>query len=911
MTQTTYNQQGHETTIIRGDVADPDQSHLSLLRDGLNRSTGKVNDPDGLKLQTKKLLDLTDKTIADIDPNGNHQWHFYDASGHKIFTIDAEGGIKQWCYDTESHCTTSFIYEKSLPPETVKKIDVKTSLDQISSWVLPFRDSNDTIIYFFYDDLGRERFQVTGKGAVTEKRYDKASREIQRIRYATRLDLPITDFNDTEIFAAWMEHTKSAEDRITYFIKDANNRDRYIIDPKGYIVEQCYDVKGNEITSIAYATQLPANVDPNILTQLPIEQVRAKLIELALIKPAEDRITYKIYDVFDRLCSIINADSAITRFDFDENGNQVTVSKFEERARSIQIDPNIHFFTDYDQLVTEVTNRQPDPINKKDRLTKASYDATNRKIRTTIYLKDQEYQDVFERDSLGNIRSHTDKANNVWTQELDRAERVINTTSPTTNISEGIPNPDGSNNFILPIVATQIKCCTEYDQAGNEKVFTQGIAEGVEWNQPRTLCCEYNGYNNIKKKTIPQTAINDPEQNAQSSIRTRPEKKIDLAETTTWNGKQKPILVKNFAGYLTFNVYDAEGNLYFEVQQTDPDPDHPELNRWRVTEYETNAFGESTKITKYANPIYFQGDQYANGLAKDFVKEKTKFCPEDQIKNYKWDKRGDITLIEEGPVLSYSPILNAPPQVKLAVKQIKKETNAFREEVYKAHRLIDAASGSDLWAEAITWRDKNGQIAATSNPLQFITRFQRNAFGEEEKRKEYTNSLPGEAKQLMGSLAALDKELITIPHPKDRKFATERDQLGNPIKLTRVGVIRQKVTFDDKNIPGITDLSPQDISQSCTYNAMGKTTSTTDENGAIRYFYWNERGLKIAETGAPRIADHRTGITIIPLTFYYYNAAGQYAGQSDYINGAVQADINTFPKVKKPDEQDQLQDRNP
>lgn len=428
-------------SLQQGDLKNPDQYLKKLLFNGFAQPTGEVVDPKtterpiALELKRTQTLDDDGKPIQEIDANGNPTYTAYDKKRQKRFLIGADGAVSEWEYTPTGKIKLHRDYALRIDPTRISKLK---DLEEVIAEVK--KSTADKVIWHFYDDCQRECFSVSCLGAVTEKRYDAASRNIETICYATRIEPSQIPSFSYESLAALIKTKESIADRHTYKIYDAANQERFVITPAGTpdpdqpvlgaITKKIYDPKGREIYTINYGTFV---VKPDELANFS-ESKMERFIDENVQNPLQDNTTIRIFDSAGRpeftIESVTDTDIRyrVTKFQHDKNGNLLSECKF-----SSPIPPQ----QNYAAYITYARNLTPDP--KKDRITRYEYDKANRRTKVIDALQNA---DKYKLDALSSVVEHIDRNQASRKFDHDRAKRCISETFPTTTLTQVQPDPE-------------------------------------------------------------------------------------------------------------------------------------------------------------------------------------------------------------------------------------------------------------------------------------------------------------------------------------------------------------------------------------------------------------------------------------------------------------------------------------
>ncbi len=921
VTQATYNSQGSKKSVTRGDAKVADQSYNTFQVDGFNRSIGNtvdatsLNTPNALNIISQKQLDDAGRVVVEIDPNNNAAYTFYDSKGQKRFKIDPLGGVKEWNYDAEGRPQYERVYCTKADPAL---LDKTVPLSKLISWASANTNTLDSLNWHYYDQDGKERFSIKvlgvppdekgdPQGYVTERRYDNAKREIVNVRYATAIDVSnLTSFTADQLSTIMQSKVDAANDRMLYYVRDAKGQDRFTIDNKGVVKEKRFDKVGRTIAEIAYA-EFATN--PAQLAALPENLV------LGALAPdlTQARATYYVFDALGRPWFNIepgptpDTQAVVTQFSYDANGNNTSKCQFDA------------LFTppaDYDAMVAAVQTFVANNSNaQKDRKTQFIYDSANR-----LYQKIDALNkiDTYDKDALGNIRTHNDRAGFNWEYEIDRALRLYAETAPETTITQVQTSATGKLTYTQSQQAVTKK--TTYDPAGN----TQSITYGYDLPDARTITFTYNACNKVTGISIANVKVDDPTQ--LSSLTNRPEKTVTLDAQIIYDTKQQKVAEKNFNGQWKFFVRDSLGRVVYEVdemkgvvkreynafcgvvpreakakQSSKPDDILANL-------HDDEMVGEVINEVRINTPLNLDLSKYiadGTGIPQADLEAALQLdAAQDRSSAHQRDQHGDVVLTQKDAIFYYiAGDANTKASYGTARPQTARRYNAFREEVYQGV-LIDPVK--QTYAEKVRWYNRNGKLAADSNPNYYIKRYWQNSFKETIKRTEYANALT-QAPTPQMSLAALDKTIVpSAPGAAspDRNFETGFDRLGQVITETKMGIVCQALMLNN-GIPSIPDQGPQDLKVSYQYSPTEQRTAKTFEDGATEYYYNDARGNKMAVADVTR--QNQAGSNLTPLTYYGVNAHNDPVMTLRFAAGTTPASTQTLPQPISTGADDQCQ----
>lgn len=870
-----YNGQSMQISNIEGDGTTPTQYQEFYVQDGINRNFKKVIDPittdnfNGLNLTTTLQLDLANQTIATVNDKGNVTYFFYDECGRERFNVDPEGGVIEKQYDNNGNV----IYQRTYVTQVdTTLLNNNTTLAEMVGYAKAIENKFDGGMWYFYDANNQERFSLSSVGAVNEKRYNLAvpPKIIEEVSYYTAIDPIQLIGKAADQVAAYMSDRTHAKDRHTYYARNNAGRIRFTFDPEGYVTEKRYDKKGNVITEILFNQKVN---DPETLSKLSLKEITSRLN----YADPKNEVTYTIYDLRDHPMYVVKPEGNVIFYGHDENGNLVSESKFNRWLTSIP--------ENYSDLVTLLKEKWEPNKDNGDRIYEYGFDAANRKCKAT---DPNGKSDIFELDAVANIKSHTDRNQSIWNYIYDRDRREKQEISPPTSLTEINYDPTGRTGLLT---ATELKNqnvirLKEYDDKANTITVTQGYVT----NEARKVITYLNKCDNPIKVEVVEVPIDDPAK--QADFQNRPETVQNITCETIYNGKQKPIVVKDEAGNLTFLVYDSEERLIYTVD-----------TRGAVIENSLDTFGEVEKETKYATVLTIDLSQYATkGLTLEIVKTNLKTSPDDRVTFYYSDHRSDPILIKKGPVFYYTPNESNPdvPAYGFDYQQEQKQYTAARL-CYLNSVLKDPAT--QTWDKTLFWFDRNHTQVAKVDGKNFVIRDKVNPFNEINDHSEFANPL-SETPDPTITVQTLDV-MIQPNLEKDRHTLTQHDIVGNPVEMTYKNADIQILQVVNDLPTLVNQVINLTVKQQ--FSPTGKLVQITHEDGQSEYIYYDSRDLEIARTGIAftTLDDNNQTVKLIPLTYFGINAHGEQVKTLRFKLGAASAEVNQFPSPKGISSEDQ------
>ncbi|MCB5189117.1 hypothetical protein LG198_00010, partial [Methylobacillus arboreus] len=337
-TRTDYDAKGQVTAI----VVDP--------RRGPNWVSGADDNPNGLNLETRFT---------------------YDARGNTVIVTEGVG--------TPLATKTVYLYDK-LGRRTQEVVDadglaLKTTYTYSGTgYVLSKTDALGNVTRYTYDANNRVIHTVDALGHVTTNSYDGNGNLIKVTQHATAIDLTglVLGLPPTTVTGRL---NTSADDRVTQYVYDKDNRLTFTVDANGYVTRNQYDAAGNVVKRTQYANLLQGTLaaNGNIEIRTSGTGTGAYLIENTL----QDRVEQTVYDGLNRATFTIDAEGYVTAYLYTANGGLYQTTRYANPVvRRETLGPN---------NVPSIGSNVPATgayilTSAQDQLTQLAYDAAHRPI---------------------------------------------------------------------------------------------------------------------------------------------------------------------------------------------------------------------------------------------------------------------------------------------------------------------------------------------------------------------------------------------------------------------------------------------------------------------------------------------------------------------------------------------------
>jgi YD repeat-containing protein len=789
-------------TFERGrliEAFDANDTKVKYTYDDANRVLSREVDPDGLKLLTKYEYDSSGRQVKVTDPAGVVTRLEYDLAGRQVaqtvdegaaglnlrteYTHDASGRVltvtspgnrvTQYKYDALGRRTEEIVDPAGLMLRTVYTYDHDGN-------VRTRTDANGAVSGFAYDAEGWLQYSVDGAGGVTYHEYDKMGRVTRTTRYAEAISIAglTAQFTSADIAARVVK--KPGKDAIEARSYDGDGRLRFTADGNGAVVEYRYDKNGNVTDRIAYAKAI--NVAAWTAGNPPV------------VNDASDQRLRNEYDALNRLTYQADATGAVTRREYDDNGN-------------------LRRLTEYATKLTGPQTPGQATGQAGDRVTVFVYDKANREIwrvDATGAAQKSEYDNdghLIARTSYFNTVTAGTEPTSIAVHAHDRTERYTY---------------DGAGRRVFGVDAMNCVTRWTYDDVLGRRTVTRfataiptgGNPADVKLNAASDQTDVY-----LEDKAGRVVSHTDAEGNTESWV-------YDAV------GNKKTFTNKK--GSVWQYEYDAAGRLTRETS--------PEVYLTTVT---ASALGSKLLQGASADAVLktrFEYDALGNLLRRTEAegRKDAEGRSEERTTIYEYDARGRQVKVTYPPVL-----LHGEPTERALVAQ------TFYDALGNAVANIDVAGKTSYKVY-----DLAGRVRYEVDTVGHVTGYERNTFGEAEKVTRYAvrTGLPTQTTAAAVALLpsanatkAVEDALKPLDHTHDRSISSTYDKLGRVIQV-REGTF---YTFDS-----VTRASKPDAKKTAhTYNAFGDVVKTrvsglADTEAVDTYFYYDRLGHQVAQVDA-------------------------------------------------------------
>ncbi|KAK6022973.1 YD repeat protein [Ostertagia ostertagi] len=313
-TSYTYDAQSRLLTVIEGDGTSA-AVKTEYQYDELGRRLLQTVDPDGVRLRTRFEYDTAGHVLVVRNALDELVWRYrYDDAGRLVDSIDGTGAATRHLYDAEGRRTATLAAPVRLAVDlsTVSDESLRTAIGTLLT-------GSESVNAQLFDKDGRPTFAINAMGEVSQRRYDKAGRVIEMVRYATRLAGPTASTVSTLAGQALaLASSTQAADQHSYARHDALGRIRASIDATGAVTLFDYDRNGHLTQQTRFANRITGPLaddsDPVVTPN-----------------PEKDRIDYFLYDRAGREQYHVDAERYVTETVHDDATGTTTTRRYAAR----------------------------------------------------------------------------------------------------------------------------------------------------------------------------------------------------------------------------------------------------------------------------------------------------------------------------------------------------------------------------------------------------------------------------------------------------------------------------------------------------------------------------------------------------------------------------------------------------
>ncbi|UOF15052.1 putative Ig domain-containing protein [Lysobacter capsici] len=801
-------------------------------------------------------------TVVSYIPAGQNQLirQVYDAAGRSRYSIDATGAVTERFYDGAGRVVATRAYARSvtLPAALLAKIrggDASAHAElaaHIASSALA-DDARDLRNYTVHDSAGRARYEMDAQGFVIGKLYDGVGRLTVFRRYLS-LSGPSADLRarmlagtatTQDILAGLPPISGQVREVRNHY--DAGGRLRYVLTShdasSNAVLERRYDNAGRVIEEIAYGVTIPINASSTL------SATATAVAAAGGASASNQHQTRYVYDIAGRLRFAIDDAGAVVERRYDGMGRTIDLRQYGA------VIPTSTAATE--AAVAAAVAGQTDV-----RSTRTAYDGAGRVLSVTDALNKVE---AYTYDSLGQVKTYTNKNGHSWDYGYDAAGRRVSQTAPAVWVA----TVDNAGNQTY--ASRRIVERTEYDALGN---VTARI-ENADTAQSRVTRYEYDSRGHQIRTVLPDAGRIDPATGLLVATGVQPTLEVG------YDALGRAVVQKDTLGNYSYKVYDDAGRLAYDIDA-----------EGYVTRYRYNGFGEQTQLTRYAarwNTAALTGWSAGQAVTLTQLQAAGVIAAgaNDRSLTTSYDLRGLAVRVDQSQVAYYTQSGTVATGTPTTVAAFDGYGRKVKESV-----LLEGVAGQAdaVWAHSYFYYDELDRVTMTVDAEGYVTRNQYNANGELTETIEYARAVA--TANLSGTnppaLPAAGDAVVGY----DRITRFTYDAMGR--KSTQVQV---RHYHDNNGTSGVRDIGAQ-----FGYDGEGNLiTSVSDAGTTTTVFDALGRAVSVTEPVRSVVTDASFGALaaslgndltsaalyqqVTPFTEMIYDAFGNAVQTRRYGNG--------------------------
>jgi YD repeat-containing protein len=804
----------------------------------------------------------------------------YDGAGRPAFSIDAQGGVIAYAYNSLSQVVKVTQYLTAFATVGDQTLAI------MQSWATTNANTSDRVTRSVYDGLGRDAYDVDAAGYVTEHQYDIRNRVTKDIRYPA--SYAVSDSVTRTSLATQIGALPAGAISVSY-LYDGNGNRTQMTDGEGVVTTYAYDSFGRET--------LITNVTANTVTKLVYDAVdRISQRTSAFGSSAAATVGYA-YDGAGNLTAFTDARNNTTLYTYDALGNRLTeraplyfdatptvvyattTNQYDAFGNvAATTDPRgntayyyydkldrLHYAVDPEGYATETQYSIGDAVLSVRRMvakpvgtgstTTLPVFSTSAADALTTFTRDRldrvtaatdagSFHEDYTLNAFGDRTSVANKLGGVTANLYDKRGLLIQETLPVGSTkSDGTAQAGGNivNKF-------------EYDASGNRT----RMVEAFGFPEQRTTDYTYDKDGQLKSKVLVGTfTLVNGATMAQTTV-------SNITEYYSYDSNGNLTEAKDGAGNRTLTYYDAANRKIAQVSAVGT------LSAWS---YDANGNVQTARI--YGDAVALLGA--AGGTAPAAINASNY---RETVFGYDLDNRlltSTVIGITTGRYVGSTYTTSAAPIV--AQNQYDAAGNLVLQ--------IDANGG-----KIITYYNKNGQKVGQIDQAGYVTSWALDQEGNVLTEVRYANKYIGTPGTTL--------PLPTANATNDRTTQFTYDKNGRRLTEARLNVQAATVSGSSVNTATVT------ATITYTYNGLGLVTSKQEATGDTTNYGYDQGGRQTSIVGQS-FTDY-SGATVngrqdlfydglsnvsrslentSRVSTYTYAAAGRLAASIDGANNAT------------------------
>ncbi|MCW7538237.1 LysM peptidoglycan-binding domain-containing protein [Aquabacterium sp. A7-Y] len=318
----------------------------SYVYDALGRRVEEVVAPGSLDIRTVYTYDSNDNVTAKKDARGFVTRYVYDAEDRLTWTVDPTGAVRRTEYDADGRVSRTTAYAMRVRAAELTALSLSTSETDLTAALAAAAPdyaahAGNQVELRVYDRDGRLTHSIDAMGFVTRREYDGSNNIVKQTRHAKAVQgsmVPVAapagvpawslSFAAPSLLAqgdpvptgAYLE--PDADDQVEQTFHDAANRAVFSVDAAGSVTRRRFDGNGNVLETRRYFNAMTGTSVVNGLTTVNVAANDGK-----------DRVERSLYDRGNRQLFSIDAENAVSQYEYDDMGRLKAVTRYANRLQ--------------------------------------------------------------------------------------------------------------------------------------------------------------------------------------------------------------------------------------------------------------------------------------------------------------------------------------------------------------------------------------------------------------------------------------------------------------------------------------------------------------------------------------------------------------------------------------------------
>ncbi len=412
---------------------------------------------------TQIIYNAAGEQVAQVDPNGNPSFTFYDKDGRVVVTVSTSGAVVKYTRDALGRVTEQYAY---IEPAQTSGWLVNGAVTVTAAQALPQAyQFSDRITLTTYDAMGRVATTTRYAQVASTETYDPTTGQVtvsynysggDTLTYSYDAASRVVEQQDdgfyTEAASASNGYVATPESstRTTRLFYDADGNTIGTLDANGYLTTEVYDAAGQRTQTTAYATVTNAAL-----------QATGTLAQLTPASSASDQITSNYYDAQGNLLGTLDADGYFTQYTYDLDDQRLSTTRYATAVSGsatasltsilsalagTAAQQTLNSYDAYGDLLSQT--------NPQGVTTQYSYDPAGQVVQTTVAAGTADARtSSASYDAFGNQLSSTDAMGRTTTYAYDLDGNRTLATDALGNKTWYVYYPDGQLYFTIRGVA--------------------------------------------------------------------------------------------------------------------------------------------------------------------------------------------------------------------------------------------------------------------------------------------------------------------------------------------------------------------------------------------------------------------------------------------------------------------------